>query len=155
MAQKLRKAEKEIQILKAEHEDEMFKTEVKLDEANLHISKLKSTNKNLSKKLLQAIEVIRMSCFSYELNHDGRDNLIKQLQYENRTLRVLVRIQDKFDCKDEVEEVLKSEELIVRNKEAFLRSRSMQMRNHAAFSFSKKEDDEYFRRGKRSSGKVA
>lgn len=155
MAEKLRQADKKLAVLKLQHQKEINIYKTKLEDANKHMSKLRSTNRNLNKKLLHAIEAIKMSCFSYELNQDHTESLINQLVHENKNLRACLKIQNKYECRKEVEEILKSEELIVRNKESFLRSRSMQMRNNAMFVFTKKDEDVYTRKGKRSSGKLS
>lgn len=42
----------------------------KLDEANLKINELKERNSTLNKNLIQAIQTIKISCFSFELNHN-------------------------------------------------------------------------------------
>lgn len=153
MAEKLRQADKKLSLLKQQHLKEIGVYKSKLEDSEKQMAKLRSINRNLNKKLLQSIEAIKMSCFSYELNQDHTESLINQLVHENKTLRVCLKIQSKYDCKGEVEEILKSEELLVRNKENFLRSRSMQMRNNAMFVFTKKDEDVYTRKGKRSSGK--
>lgn len=153
MAQKLRQAEREIQMLQLQRKEDLLHYQTKLEESNKYIHKLKSSNRSLNKKLIQAIEAIKMSCFSYELNQDRPENTIRQLEIENRNLRICLKIQSKFDCRDEVEEILRSEELVVRNKESFLRSRSYQFNNKAAFSFVKNEEAVFDRKGKRSQGK--
>lgn len=153
MAQKLRQAEREIQMLQLQRKEDLLHYQTKLEESNKYIHKLKSSNRSLNKKLIQAIEAIKMSCFSYELNQNHPENTIRQLEIENRNLRICLKIQSKFDCRDEVEEILRSEELVVRNKESFLRSRSYQFNNKAAFSFVKNEEAVYDRKGKRSQGK--
>jgi hypothetical protein len=98
---------------------------------------------------------MKMSWFSYELNYSYQEseNIIDQLQRENRNLRKWLKIQNEFDCREEVEEILKSEELIVRNKEAYLRSRSLQFKNNRNFSFIKNMESPDYRKGKKSQGK--
>lgn len=53
-----------------------------------------------------------------------------------------------------MEQILRSEELVVRNKENFLRSRSYQFDNRAMFSFVKNEEAVFDRKGKRSQGRL-
>lgn len=108
-------------------------------------------NKELSKKMISAISAIKTSWFSFELNHEESDALITQLQFENKSLRKLLSIQNQSNWKKEVEEILKSEELFIRNKENFIRSRSMQFFNSSVQHF-KKEDTKFKRKGKKSQG---
>lgn len=102
--------------------------------------------------MICAISAIKISWFSFELNHEDTDSLVAQLELENRTLRKLLSIQSQNDCKKEVEEILKSEELLIRNRENFIRSRSMQFLNDSLQHF-KKEDTKFKRKGKKSQGK--
>ena len=97
--------------------------------------------------MINAISAIKMSWFNFELNHEETDALISQLQLENKSLRKWLKIQNQHNCKKEVEDILKSEELLIRNKENYMRSRSMQFHN-TSFQQFKKEDTQLKRKGK-------
>lgn len=61
MSEKLKLLQKENQRLQFERYQEALKFQMKLDEANSKIEKLRGHNSSLNKKLLQAIEVVKMS----------------------------------------------------------------------------------------------
>lgn len=154
LSTRLKAAKKEIEMLKASKQQELIDYEKRMREYEKSISKLKTKNKLLNRKLLQAVETMKMSWFSFELNfeHDQSENIIDQLLRENNNLRKLLKIQNEYDCREDVEEILRSEELIVRNKEAYLRSRSLQFKNNRNFSFIKNVESPDYRKGKKSQG---
>ena len=151
LAEKLKDANNEIERIKFERKQEQINFQYKLDDANRKIEKLKFINTELSKKMINAISAIKMSWFNFELNHEETDALISQLQLENKSLRKWLKIQNQHNCKKEVEDILKSEELLIRNKENYMRSRSMQFHN-TSFQQFKKEDTQLKRKGKKSQG---
>ena len=87
LAQKLKDAKLQNEKIKLERQQDIADFNLKLKQANKHIEKLKTDNKKLNNQLVEAIEAIKMSCFSYELNKDDTEKLIKQLEYENKNLR--------------------------------------------------------------------
>jgi len=82
------------------------------------------------------------------LNHEEADSLVQQLQYENSSLRKLLKVQTQHDCRKEVEEILKSEEILIRNKDNFFRSRSVQFHSSSNFNNAKREANITRRKGK-------
>ena len=61
LSEKLKLVQKENQRVQFERYQEALKFQKRLDEANQKIFQLKSQNKSLNNKLLQAVEVIKMS----------------------------------------------------------------------------------------------
>lgn len=61
LSEKLKLVQKENQRVQFERYQEALKFQKRLDEANKKIFQLKSQNKSLNNKLLQAVEVIKMS----------------------------------------------------------------------------------------------
>jgi len=117
LTHKLKLANKKIANLKMQMKQESKNLESKLEEAAKYTQKLKCNNSKVNKKLIEAIETMKMSCFNFELTNDDSDYTLQQLRQENKTLRKFLKIQNKFDCKMQVEEILKSEELVLATKE--------------------------------------
>jgi hypothetical protein len=87
---------------------------------------LKIVNFSTNKKLVLAVEAIKMSVFSFDLNKEDTENMIQSLQNENQNLRLCLKIQNIFDSRKEIDNILKNEESLVMNRENFIRSQSFQ-----------------------------
>jgi len=138
LTQKLKNSQKEIEQLKFEKEQEMIKHNARIEELEKEQVKNKNANRSINNKLLQAIVTIKQSLWNRDLNRDDLGSITHSLHLENRNLRNWLKLQQKYDSKVEVEKILKSEEILIRNKENFLRSRSMQVKNIEIFNQSKK-----------------
>jgi hypothetical protein len=112
--------------LKEQRELDTKRFQTKLEENQKQKNKLKIVNYNTNKKLVLAIEAIKMSVFSFDLNKEDTENMIQSLQKENQNLRLCLKIQNIFDSRKEIDYILKNEESLVMNRENFIRSQSFQ-----------------------------
>lgn len=88
LASKLKQANQEIEDLKEKNKFDYKKLQSKLEECEKQNQKLKLLNLNTNKKLVQAIEAMKMSVFSFELNKEDTEKMISNLSHENRNLRL-------------------------------------------------------------------
>lgn len=154
LSNKVRSIQKQNERMVFDKNRECEMLERKLSEANSKIDELRSQNKNLNKQLIQAVVAIKMSWFSFELNNNDQDTLVYQLQHENESLREMLNLRTKYFNKQEIEDILRSEESLSRNKEAFLRSRSLQFKsNNSSIMYNvKREEIIHKKKGKKSDG---
>ena len=157
LSDKLKLVQKENQRLQFEKYQDILKYQKLLDEANLKVEQMRKKNNQLNKKLMQAIVSIKMSCFSSDLNKNDTDGLIYQLQHENVELRSLLKVHQKFSNRKELEDIIRSQEYQMRNKDNFCRSRSLQFSNKKRSSnlYNIKKDDFSLKdKGKTTDGKL-
>jgi len=121
LAQKLKEAQKEIENLKTEKLLQEEKHKAKIKEMEKERTKTEKVNKNLNKKLLNAIVAIKQTLWSNVFINEESDSQIYSLQLENMNLRNFLKLQKKYD--------IDAEEMLLKAKESYIRSKSLKVKN--------------------------
>ncbi|CAI2360754.1 unnamed protein product [Moneuplotes crassus] len=121
LTEKLRQAQKEIEQLKLDKVIQEDRHREKLTKLEKERAKKEKDNKMLNKKLLNAIVAIKQTLWSSDAYNKDADTLIYSLQMENMNLRNVLKLQQKYD--------IDTEELLMKAKESYVRSKSFNGNN--------------------------